>query len=175
MPPRINPGGPVAGSRDLLQPSPSESRLNMPGVEFLESARWPVQGLPLAALGVSLEVLAERLDATIYTWHEDGLGDASGFGGRTPGVPLFLLEELDHEVKAGAAGPTLYADAADIASKGVEPLLGEILAGLGLTRADVIGVAGAALREFAAKRVAEVAPGGKLPGTGPAADNLKAI
>ena len=147
----------------------------MPQVEFMASGRWPVQGLPLAALAVRLEALAERLGTDVYTWHEDGLGDASGFGGRMPGVSLFLLEELELEVKAGAPGPTLYADAADIAAKGVEPLLDEILAGLGLTRADVAGIADPALRNHAAARVAEVrGTAGDRPGGTPSPSDPQA-
>ena len=137
----------------------------MPTTEFLSGGRWPVDGLPLAALGVRVEVLAERLDTTVYAWHVDGLGEASGFGGRMPGISLFLLEELEQEIKGGATGPTLYADAGDIATKGVEPLLDEILSGLGLTREDVVGVANAELRQHAAERVAAVAgPPGDITG-----------
>ena len=135
----------------------------MPAIEFLSGGRWPVDGLPLATLRVRLDALAERLGAEVWAWAEEGLGEASGFGGRMPGVSLFLLEELEPEVEAGAPGPTLYADAGDIAARGVEPLLDEILAALGLTRADVAAVADAALREHAAARVAEVARPPRAP------------
>ena len=135
----------------------------MPATEFLSGGRWPIDGLPIATLNVRVEALAERLDTPLYVWHVEGLGEASGFGGRMEGVSLFLLEELEHEVKGGATGPTLYADAGDIAAKGVEPLLDEILAGLGLTRADVVAVANPTLREVAAERVAAVARGPRIP------------
>jgi hypothetical protein len=126
-------------------------------LELLSSYTCPIDVMGLATLSVRVGELAARLGFSVSVWDEDGLGPARGFVCRLPSGRVFGLQELEHEIRyQWAQGPNVLVDAGDLASQGIEPLLGEVLDGLGLCRADVTWLAHPMATEFAAQRVAEV-------------------
>jgi hypothetical protein len=126
-------------------------------IEVLASYTWPTDAVPLAGLGIRVDDLAARLGLPVHTWDVEGLGPARGFGGRLPSGVLVLLEELQLAVRyQGARGPTVYVDAADLGAIGPDMLVGELLAALGLSRSDLVGIAGEAEQRRAAEMAAQV-------------------
>ena len=126
-------------------------------LEPLTSFTWATDGVPLAALAVPVEALAARLALPLRTWDEPGLGPARGLGCRLPSGRVCFLEELELAIQhQGARGPTVYVDAADLGSVGVEPMVAEVLGAMGLGRSDLAGVAGIGARQAAAELAARV-------------------
>src|SRR5262245_18432267 len=140
-------------------------------LEPLTSFAWATDGVPLAALAVRLEALAARLDLPLRTWDEPGLGPARGLGCRLPSGRVCFLEELELAIQhQGARGPTVYVDAADLGSLGVESMLAEVLGALGLSRSDLAGVAGIGAQQAPGELAARMPrrPGGEAePGAAP--------
>jgi hypothetical protein len=129
-------------------------------IELITSYRWPTDGYPFATLGVRVEELARRLGASVRDWNVDGLGPARGFGFRAPSGRVFLIEELESSIRYdGACGPTVYADACELASLGVEKLVNEVVTALGLCKSDVASVAGAVAEKHAAALCAQATAG----------------
>ncbi|HLZ64861.1 MAG TPA: hypothetical protein VKQ29_01460 [Aliidongia sp.] len=108
------------------------------GVTELLEHRWPTTDWPVARLTVPLEQIAARNGLTVQSWIEDGLGPATGCGGRlTSGVVIQLVELAYLISQGGARGPDLYADASDAHNLGIENLIAEALSALSLSWADV--------------------------------------
>lgn len=126
-------------------------------VEPLTSYTWPSDRVPVAGLRVRVADLAANLGLPLATWSVDGLGPASGFGGRLPSGRVVLVEELELQVRyQGAPGPTVYMDATDLGSLGIEPLAQEICDALGLTKADLALVAGSSAHQIATDPAGQV-------------------
>lgn len=107
-------------------------------LELLPQYTWPTDCFPLASLCVRVDELAKRFEMPVFTWVEEGLGPARGFGCRLASGCVFLLEELEESIRrTRAKGPNVYVDAADVARHGVEKMVDDFLDGLCLTRADV--------------------------------------
>jgi hypothetical protein len=127
-------------------------------IEVMTSYTWPTAEIPFASLGVRVDDLAARLGVAVHAWTVDGLGPAKGFGFRLPSGCVYLLEELELEVHyRGAQGPNVHVDAADLSRCGSKALVDEVVAGLGLSRLEVVYVADSAVQEAAANLVAKVA------------------
>lgn len=109
-------------------------------------------------LRVPVTQIAQRLGLLVERWEEDGLGEASGmFLGLASGR-IVLLRELRHAVEhLGAEGPSVHADAGDVASVGPGPIVTEIVRSIGLADDEVNGVASSDAQQDAAKLVASVA------------------
>jgi hypothetical protein len=117
--------------------------------------RWQVAEIWLASLSVHVEDLATRLSATIYTWHEEGLCAARGFGARLPSGRLLLIAEPEHDGQLRRPlGASLLVDAADLAAQGAESLLTEILEAISLSHTDVTAAADRTTEECAARLTA---------------------
>jgi hypothetical protein len=103
---------------------------------------FPTKPVPLAALSVRVDELALRLGYRVQSWVEDGLGPARGFCCRLQSGRVFCLEELELAIKhQGAKGPVVWVDDTDMVAVGIEHLVEEVSTSLGLTRADLTGVA----------------------------------
>jgi hypothetical protein len=115
-------------------------------------ASWRTSEVPLAALTIHVEVLAERLNVPVYTWQQEGLCSARGFGGRLASGALLMVAEPEHDISyKPVRGAYLMVDATDLASQGVEPLLKEALEALRCSRADVASQADHAVEQLAAR------------------------
>jgi hypothetical protein len=112
-------------------------------LEPLTSHTWPTDGLPIAVLGIQVDDLASRLDLPVFAWVVDGLGPARGVACRLPSGRVFGLEEVETSIRyQGVKGPTVWVDAADMADRGIERLLAEILEGLQLSKENIAEVVG---------------------------------
>jgi hypothetical protein len=127
-------------------------------LEPIASHTWPTDGLPFGGIAIRVADLATRLGLVLRAWQVDGLGPAHGFAFRVPSGRVYLAQELELEVRYyGARGPTLYADATELVSPGIKALVDEVAAELGLSAAEVIGLANSNIEQLAAKIVAAVA------------------
>lgn len=95
--------------------------------------RWKAGELPLFQIDISAEALARKFDLPVFRWQEDGLGEACGFGGRTPTGLLILVEELLAVTPHRGAQCTIFVDAEDFHSQGRDKLVDEICSLFGLS------------------------------------------
>jgi hypothetical protein len=124
-------------------------------LDLVDAYTWPNDGFPFAGIGVRMDELASRLGVAVHTWRIDGLGPARGLGFRSTSGRLYLLQELEMAVRyRGATGPEVHVDAAELASVGVETLVNDVVAALGIARRDVVFVAGESVQQQAAALVA---------------------
>jgi hypothetical protein len=92
----------------------------------------------LATLRVRIDVLAERLGFSLKAWDEDGLGPSRNVFLRMPSGRPIWLQELEYAIAGGLHfGPNVLVDARDLAEFGVEAMMAEVLAALGL-EADAV-------------------------------------
>jgi hypothetical protein len=125
----------------------------MPNLEVLTACRWPTDDFALASIGIRMSYLATRNALPVQQWEEDGLGLAQGVMCRTSSGLVFLLRELQHAViHLGSKGPEVFVDAEELGARGVEPLLSEVLAALGLSRDDLTWVQDSSVKGEAAAR-----------------------
>lgn len=100
--------------------------------------RWLTIDWAIARLTVPLQDIAARNGLVVENWDEDGLGPTAGCGGRLhSGLVIQLVERTHVVAHFKARGPDLYADATDVGRVGIEVLLAEALAALGLNPSDV--------------------------------------
>lgn len=133
----------------------------MPSVEQITNHRFPSGlGKPIGGLSVRIDNIVDRFGLKLEEWDEDGLGLARGLGIKLPSGRIVLLQELAHAIKLGSRAPDVIADAGDIISTGVDPLLIEVVEALGLSKEAVAWVAPESIRELSAK-VLEAAKIGK--------------
>jgi hypothetical protein len=124
-------------------------------LEVMASYIWPNEGIPFAGIGLPVDDLAKRLGLAVKTWDVDGLGLARGFGFRAESGRVYLLQELEMDVRFYAAtGPGVYGDAADLATFGAEALVDEVAASLDLERSDIAFIADESVQQSAATLVA---------------------
>lgn len=107
-------------------------------IEPLREYRFPLDDVALCSFRVSLSEIATRLNLPIHPWEEDGLGPARAAGCRLPSGLVVVLEEHDHAIEH-LASPGAFAkvDVGEVAARGIDPLVDEILGALSLSRADV--------------------------------------
>jgi hypothetical protein len=112
--------------------------LNERSLKQVLEHRWPTVDWAVARLTVRLERIAEEKGLVLQSWIEDGLGESTGCFLRLPSGPVIQLIERAHAVKHfGQRGPDLYADAKNVKLAGIERLLSEAIAALGLNLTDV--------------------------------------
>ena len=112
--------------------------LSMNAIRQVSEYRFPNIDFPVAILRASLDEIAERFGLKIEAWEESGLGPARGMFIGIPSGRIMLLRELEHAIKhLGEAGPTVSIEAGAMAALGVQPLIDEVLDGLGLS-ADAV-------------------------------------
>jgi hypothetical protein len=119
--------------------------------------RFPSPDLAIVTIRVPVAEIAKRFGLTVENWEEDGLGRARGMFIRFPSGRVMLLRELEHAIKdLGEEGPTVYVDAGEVVACGVEPLVGEVLEGLGLPSNAVARIASNDSRDVAAQMLAKM-------------------
>jgi hypothetical protein len=113
--------------------------------------------VPVMDLREPVAGIADRLGLIVERWEEDGLGPASGFLVRLSSGRIVLLQEMEHAVKRlGAKGPTVLADAGEVAAVGPAPIASEIVEGLDLSADAVKCIAPSESQQQAADLVARV-------------------
>ena len=131
-------------------------------VELLHFHCFPTDAQPIATTTVPLDVLAQRAGAVPVSFEfAGGQGRERGFGVRlSAGLVVMLGDETFVNLRTNrvfhTSDPALYVDAGDVASRGVEDLLAEILPALQLSRSDLAWVVDASVREHAAELVARL-------------------
>ena len=129
----------------------------MNAIRQISEYRFPDIDFTVVTLRASLDEIAERFGLKIETWDEDGLGPARGMFVGFPSGRVMLLRELEHQVKHGVvAGPSVWIEAGPIAELGVQPLIDEVLEGLGLPADAVAWRPIDDVREAAAEAVARM-------------------
>ena len=112
--------------------------------------RFSCVDMPVVSLRLRVSEVAERNGFRVEGWIEDGLGEAYGMFVKLPSGRIILIVEHRHLIEHHRAlGPTVYIDAGEIANFGVEPLVSEVLTGLGLSQQDIEWVAPGENREIA--------------------------
>ena len=104
----------------------------------LAAHTWQSFEFPICTLNVPVAELARRFGFSLVHWDEPGLGSASGFGCKLASGLVVHLEEFAHARQyLGEAGPTVHMEASELVAQGVERSLTHVLAGLGLSPANV--------------------------------------
>jgi hypothetical protein len=100
--------------------------------------RWPTIDWPIAQLIIRIDRIAEKNGLVLEDWIEDGLGELSGCTLQLPSGLVVQLIESTHAIRHfHLRGPALYADAKDVHLAGIDPVLSDALAVLGLNPTDV--------------------------------------
>lgn len=115
--------------------------------------RYPSGGeWAIAGLSVSLDDLAAQLGLDLQSWDDDGLGPARGAFIRLPSGRVVLVQELAHAAKhLGWRGTDVIADAGDVVTLGVRPLIDEVVSACGLSKEAIGWAAGEEARRSAAE------------------------
>ncbi|MGY8638888.1 hypothetical protein RAD15_41115 [Bradyrhizobium sp. 14AA] len=116
----------------------------MKGVEQVFDYRFPTDRCPIAGLRSQISELADRFGLNVESWNEDGLGKLLGVLLKLPSKRIVALIEYEtyneaHRLEHGTLEVSLGAE--EVAALGAEPLIGEVLECLGLTRDDLIWLA----------------------------------
>jgi hypothetical protein len=99
---------------------------------------WPSGAYqPIAILHTRLDALAAEHGLQPEAWDEDGLGSARGAGCRLASGRIILLRELAGLRGTPFPGAEVRVDAGEHERLGTPRLMGEVLAALGLSPADV--------------------------------------
>lgn len=106
----------------------------MNSLSVLHEHTWTSTDFPLCQFGLSAAALGGRLHLPLQSWEEDGLGPASGFLCELPSGLVLLVQDF---ALAPTLGASVHTDAADIAERGVQSLLLEVLKAFDLTT-DVV-------------------------------------
>jgi hypothetical protein len=130
----------------------------MNAIRQVSEYRFPNIDFSVVTLRVSLDEIAERFGLNIETWEEDGLGPARGMFIGFPSGRVMLLRELEYALKhLGEHGPTVWIEAGAMAALGVEPLINEVLEGLGLSADTVAWRPSDDVRGYAAESLTRTA------------------
>lgn len=91
----------------------------------------------IASLAIDIFALAKRIGLKVEVWEEDGMGTARGGWVRTATGRIYGFRELEQSRTLGTMGPSVEVTLEEYAEIGPAVLIPEMLAGLGLTAADV--------------------------------------
>jgi hypothetical protein len=99
--------------------------------------RWPIVDWTIARLTARLDQIAEQNGLALDNWIEDGLGESTGCTLQLPSGVVIQLIQRAHTLKHYGHGPLLNADIKDVHLAGIDCVLSDSLAALGLTSTDV--------------------------------------
>ena len=110
-------------------------------VSFPPEYAWQSGELPVCTVSVPVAELSHQLGVPLASWEEAGLGKASGFVYKLASGEVLLLEEFAHAREhLGAAGPTVYTEVSTLVELGIERTVTTVLAGLGISPANLTWV-----------------------------------
>ncbi len=106
------------------------------GIHQLDSHRFAAFPQWIGSLLVAVDEIAARNGMRLESWEEDGLGPARGFLCQLPSGRVILARALTYQA-AACPGAELLADLTEIARTGVESVLAEAVASLGVAPQEV--------------------------------------
>ncbi len=107
------------------------------GLKQVHDYRWPIVDWTVAQLTAPFEQIAEQNGLAPENWIEDGLGESTGCTLQLSSGLVIQVLQRAHSLRHYGHGPLLHADIKDVHLAGIDRVLRDSLAALGLKSTDV--------------------------------------